>query len=63
MASFIGNPMHEQDHPLVKAEKGDFFIPLEKEWTSESKKRLWIAIDAAVIIGFVLLVTIVSFIM
>lgn len=60
MSFFISNPMIEQDHPFIKAEKGDYFIPQEKEWTSERKRLMWIAIDAAVIIGFLLLVVIMS---
>ena len=60
MGEFAGNVMGTQENPVVTASQGEFFIPGEKTWSSENKKWMWIAIDAAVIIGFLLLVVILA---
>lgn len=60
MGEFAGNVLGTQENPVVTASQGEFFVPEEKKWTSERKKWMWIAIDAAVIIGFLLLVVFMS---
>ena len=60
MGEFAGNVFGTQENPVVTASQGEFFVPQEKTWSSERKRKMWIAIDAAVIIGFLLLVVIMS---
>lgn len=60
MGEFAGNVLGTQENPIVTASQGEFFVPQEKTWSSDRRKWMWIAIDAAVIIGFLLLVVIMS---
>lgn len=46
-----GDPI-KQDNPLMAAARGDYFIPEEQTWFSNQKKWMWIAIDIAITVGF-----------
>lgn len=55
MSRFSGNPMVGQENPILTALDGELFVPQDKEWKSEKKKWIWIGIDAAVVVGFLVL--------
>lgn len=60
MSEFAGSITGTQENYIVTASKGDFFVPQEKEWKSEWRRRFWITVDVLVIGGFLLLVFVMS---
>lgn len=47
-------PMNEMEQPLWKAAQGHLFVPQEETQIPERKKWLWIALDIAIAVGFLL---------
>ena len=60
MSEFAGSVTGAQENYIVTASKGTFFVPQEKEWKSNWKRKFWIAVDVLLVGGFLLTVLLIS---
>lgn len=59
MSVITGNAFKD-DNPMMAAERGEFFVPQEREWVSDKLVAMSLIADAIIVAGFLVTVLILS---